>query len=72
MDTVTPERRSAIMARIRGRDTVPEMVVRRALHALGLRYRLHAQELPGAPDLVFRGDRVCVFVHGCFWHGCER
>lgn len=61
------------MSRVRGRDTKPEMRVRRALHATGLRYRLQAKELPGRPDIVFRGARVAVFVHGCFWHrhpGC--
>ena len=70
MDTVSPERRSEIMSRIKGRDTGPEMKVRRYLHAHGLRYRLHAKGFPGKPDLVFPGRRVCVFVHGCFWHGC--
>jgi DNA mismatch endonuclease (patch repair protein) len=56
------------MARVRGRDTKPEMRVRRALHAAGLRYRLHAKGLPGRPDLVLPSRRVAVFVHGCFWH----
>lgn len=56
------------MARVRGRDTKPEMLVRRALHRAGLRYRLHAKELPGKPDIVFRKRRLAVFVHGCFWH----
>jgi len=60
--------RSAQMARIRARDTKPELRVRQALHAAGLRYRLHAKDLPGKPDLVFRSGRVAVFVHGCFWH----
>lgn len=60
------------MARIRGQNTGPEMAVRRALHSAGLRYRLHGKNLPGKPDLVFRKYRACVFVHGCFWHGCER
>ena len=64
---VSPER-SAQMARVRGRDTKPEMRVRRALHAAGLRYRLHAKGLPGRPDLVLPSRRVAVFVHGCFWH----
>lgn len=65
--------RSAQMALIRGRDTKPEMRVRRALHSAGLRYRLHDRRLPGAPDLVFPQYRVALFVHGCFWHrhqGC--
>lgn len=67
--------RSEQMSRIRSRDTKPEMLVRRALHAAGLRYRLHARDLPGRPDLIFRRARLAVFVHGCFWHqhpGCER
>lgn len=56
------------MARIRGRDTKPELLIRRGLHARGFRYRLHAR-LPGRPDIVLRGRRVAIFVHGCFWHG---
>lgn len=64
----TDTARSAQMSRIRGRDTEPEMRVRRALHAAGLRYHLHAKDLPGKPDLVFRGRRIALFVHGCFWH----
>lgn len=60
--------RSAQMARIKGRDTKPEMRVRRALHAAGLRYRLHAKNLPGKPDIVFPSRRIAIFVHGCFWH----
>lgn len=62
------------MARVRARDTKPEMIVRRLLHAMGYRYRLHARELPGKPDLVFRPRRKAIFVHGCFWHGhdCPR
>ena len=75
MDTLTPEQRSALMSRIRGVDTKPELVVRRALHAQGYRYRLHGRKLPGRPDLVFRKRRVVVFVHGCFWHrheGCPK
>jgi DNA mismatch endonuclease (patch repair protein) len=51
------------------KNTGPEMAVRRALHRLGLRYRLHARELPGRPDIVFRPRKVAIFVHGCFWHG---
>lgn len=58
------------MRRIRSRDTSPEMLVRRFLHSKGLRYRLHPAHLPGKPDLVFPALRSCVFVHGCFWHGC--
>lgn len=66
--------RSAQMALIRSRDTKPEMRVRHALHAAGLRYRLHVRTLPGVPDLVFPSRRLAVFVHGCFWHqhpGCS-
>ena len=62
------------MSRIRGKDTKPEMKVRRALHALGLRFRLHRRDLPGTPDIVFPGPKVVVFVHGCYWHrhpGCR-
>ena len=68
------ERRSATMRAVKSRDTKPEMRVRRLLHRAGYRYRLHATDLPGAPDIVFRGRRKAVFVHGCFWHGhdCKR
>jgi len=74
MDTVSRERRSALMSRIRGRDTKPEMAVRRTAHRLGFRFRLHRRDLPGTPDLVFPGLRKVVFVHGCYWHrheGCR-
>jgi len=64
----TDAARSAQMSRIRGRDTAPEMRVRRAVHRAGLRYRLHVTSLPGKPDLVFRSRRIVLFVHGCFWH----
>lgn len=64
----TDKARSAQMALIKARDTKPELKVRRAIHAAGLRYRLHAKDLPGRPDLVFRSRRIAVFVHGCFWH----
>ncbi len=60
--------RSAQMSLIRGRDTKPEMCVRQALHAAGLRYSLHAKDLVGKPDVVFRGRWIALFVHGCFWH----
>ena len=63
------------MSRVRGKDTSPEIRVRRAAHALGLRYRLHRRDLPGTPDLVFPKYRVALFVHGCFWHrhhGCRK
>jgi DNA mismatch endonuclease (patch repair protein) len=68
MDTLTPSERSARMALIRSRDTKPELFVRRIIHGLGYRYRLHAKDLPGRPDLVFKSRRKVVFVHGCFWH----
>ena len=63
------------MARIRARDTRPEMAVRRLLHSLGYRYRLHRRELPGSPDICFPSRKKAVFIHGCFWHrhdGCRR
>lgn len=68
-DVLTPEQRRLNMSRIRGRDTKPEMLVRRGLHARGLRYRLQDRKLPGRPDLVFPKYRVVILVHGCFWHG---
>lgn len=73
-DVYPPAKRSAVMARVKGRDTGPEWVVRRALWGLGARYRLHAKGLPGKPDVVMAGRRLVVFVHGCFWHGhsCAR
>ena len=58
-----------MMAGIRGKDTRPEMILRRGLHARGFRFRLHDRRLPGSPDLVCAGRRAAVFVHGCFWHG---
>ena len=66
--------RSAVMRRIKGRDTAPELKVRRALRALGAGYRLHRADLPGKPDIVMPGRKLAVFVHGCFWHGhdCAR
>ncbi|MGE0045389.1 MAG: very short patch repair endonuclease [Hyphomonadaceae bacterium] len=73
-DPFTPEKRSAIMRAIKGRDTKPELIVRRAAHALGYRYSLKRRDLPGKPDLAFVSRRKAVFVHGCFWHGhaCKR
>jgi len=56
------------MSRVKGRDTGPELTVRRAIHKMGFRYRLHARELPGRPDLVFARRGIAMFVHGCFWH----
>ncbi|QJD59967.1 DNA mismatch endonuclease Vsr [Pseudomonas sp. gcc21] len=68
-DVVSSEKRSQMMSGIRSKNTGPEMIVRRELHARGFRYRLHAKELPGKPDLVFPRYRCVVMVHGCFWHG---
>lgn len=67
---LTPVQRSRIMASIKKKNTKPELLVRRFLHGQGLRFRLHAADLPGTPDLVFRSRRVAFFVHGCFWHRC--
>lgn len=70
-DVHTPEQRSRNMAAIRGKDTQPELAVRSLVHAMGFRYRLHARQLPGRPDLVFPSLQKAIFVHGCFWH-CHR
>lgn len=68
MDTFSPTERSRIMAAVKSKDTTPELVVRKIVHALGYRFRLHADELPGSPDLVFPRLGAAIFVHGCFWH----
>lgn len=68
MDIVDAKTRSRMMRNIRGKDTKPELLLRRGLHARGFRYRLHHTGLPGRPDLVFPSCRAAVFVHGCFWH----
>lgn len=68
VDTLTPKERSERMSRVRGADTKPEMLVRRLVHGMGYRYRLHRRDLPGTPDLVFASRRKVIFVHGCFWH----
>jgi len=68
LDTLSPEARSERMALIRGKDTKPEMVVRRLVHSMGYRYRLHVKGLPGKPDLAFRSRKKVIWVHGCFWH----
>lgn len=74
MDTRSPEQRRQIMQAVRSKHTGPEMTVRRVLHAMGYRYRLHRKELPGRPDIVFLGRKKALFVHGCFWHwhGCPK
>src|ERR1017187_3361382 len=69
MDVLTPEQRRRCMTRIKGCNTKPEVVVRKALFSLGFRYRLHDKRLPGTPDLVFPKHHAVVFIHGCFWHG---
>ena len=74
-DIVDKKTRSRMMSNIRGKDTRPEMALRRALHARGFRYCLHVKDLPGKPDLVFPKFRAVIFVHGCFWHrhpGCPK
>ena len=73
-DVVSKEQRSLNMSRIGGRDTGPELVVRRTAHRMGFRFRLYRKDLPGTPDLVFAKHRLAVFVHGCYWHrhdGCR-
>lgn len=67
-DIVDSTTRSKMMSGIRGKDTTPELVVRRYLHAMGYRFRLHGKDLPGSPDLVLKKHRLVIFVHGCFWH----
>ena len=72
-DTLSPSERSERMGRVHSGNTKPEMRVRRLVHAMGYRYRLHCRDMPGTPDLVFRGRRKVIFVHGCFFHrhpGC--
>ncbi|UWR03765.1 DNA mismatch endonuclease Vsr [Ruegeria conchae] len=75
VDIVTPQVRSKIMSRIRSRNTKPEVVLRKALHNRGFRYRLNSPKLPGSPDIVFPKWRTVLFVHGCYWHrhaGCRK
>jgi DNA mismatch endonuclease, patch repair protein len=74
MDIVSSQTRSRMMSGIRGKDTRPEILVRRLLHAAGLRFRLHRRDLPGIPDIVLPKYRAAIFVHGCYWHvhkGCH-
>lgn len=74
MDKITAEKRSENMRRIRSKDTSPELTLRRLIHGIGYRYRLHRKDLPGSPDIVFPGRQKVIFVHGCFWHqhpGCR-
>lgn len=74
MDTMTPEQRHRVMVANKSKDTKPEVAVRRLLHALGYRFRIHRKDLPGKPDIVLPKHRTVIFVHGCFWHhheGCK-
>lgn len=74
-DRLSPERRSWLMSRVRGKNTSAEIRVRSAAHARGLRFRIHCKDLPGTPDMVFPKWRTVIFVHGCFWHrhpGCQK
>lgn len=71
VDTLTPAQRSERMSKIRSRDTKPEIALRKALHRLGFRFRLHGRKLPGKPDIVLPKYRIALFVHGCFWHRHE-
>lgn len=68
MDIFTPAKRSQIMKAIGGKNTKPEIIVRKLIHRMGYRFRLHCNDLPGRPDLVFPGRKKVIFVHGCFWH----
>lgn len=68
MDTLTPAERSERMSRVRSKDTKPELTIRHLIHRMGFRYRLHARDLPGNPDLVFPSRSKIIFIHGCFWH----
>ncbi len=73
-DVFTKEKRSEVMRAVKGKDTKPEILLRKKLFALGFRYRLNVKTLPGKPDLVFPKHKTVIFVHGCFWHGhkCKR
>ncbi len=73
-DVFTPAQRSAVMRRVKGRDTLPELKLRKLLTRLGVRYRLHRKDLPGSPDLALMSRKTAIFMHGCFWHGhdCRR
>ena len=73
-DVVSPAKRSQMMAGIKGKNSLPETLVRKALFAMGYRFRLHRRDLPGTPDIAMPGRKIAIFVHGCFWHahqGCK-
>jgi DNA mismatch endonuclease (patch repair protein) len=69
MDNISKEKRSYVMSKVKSKNTTPELILRKTLHHLGLRYKLHDAKLPGKPDLVFPRYNAVIFVHGCFWHG---
>ncbi len=71
MDTLSPEKRSWTMSRIKGKDTQPELIVRKFLYASGFRFRVNVKTLPGKPDIVLKKYHTVIFIHGCFWHGHE-
>ncbi|EOS9985238.1 very short patch repair endonuclease [Pseudomonas aeruginosa] len=74
MDTLTPEQRTTCMKGNKSKDTSPEVIVRKLLHSMGFRFRLHQKKLPGCPELTLPKYKICIFVHGCFWHqhqGCK-
>lgn len=71
MDNLTKDERSEIMSRVKSRNTRPEVAVRKLIWAMGIRYRLEGRDLPGKPDIVFRGCRKVILIHGCFWHRHE-
>jgi DNA mismatch endonuclease (patch repair protein) len=75
VDRISPEKRSEVMGRVKGKNTTAELLVRGLLHKMGYRFRLHRSDLPGKPDIVLPKYRLCIFVNGCFWHqhpGCPR
>ena len=69
MDTLSPKRRSQLMARVKAKNTAPELIVRRLAHRMGYRFRVHRRDIPGTPDIAFIARRKVINVHGCFWHG---
>jgi DNA mismatch endonuclease (patch repair protein) len=68
MDHLSEQERSSLMAKVKGKNTLPEMTIRRLIHAAGFRYRLHVKNLPGSPDIVFTPQKKAIFINGCFWH----
>ncbi len=72
VDNLTPEKRSKVMASIRGKNTKPEIKIRKILWSKGIRYRIHDKKVIGTPDILIRKNKIAVFIDGCFWHGCRR